>query len=496
MRDRLHRSETGSKILIPRRVSLFQSHRFLIRIPQLTSYEDEEEEGWRQPALPLLRDASDSYPKLSCDPPRFPDKACKPTHQPTSLTSHPNVAQAGPSRLRDSPPSIIPTGYQWYIHHLDSHILSSYNNTLGRSPLDRFKRLDPSPIPPTSITWTTEEKRLFFRSLSRYSRLRPDRIAGDIRTKSQAEVEWYLALLQGAVESRRRTDGARRGFTNRSTRGFANRSTRGDRHQSRREGRAEGACEVSEDWVVKEEEELALAVEKNVQRREKVREDDVRAKRRKELRGAMSMSRQEGCASWDDPAIEEAERVDALEDWGKSLNSTKLGALDKLLMPERAEWYAKRLKTRKEPFPSPSPSDAPANTSRSITTDHSIDKNGEIAKETRRLKELTAIPKQDRTHEQKAEYSKSLNRKRARENYRTAKLLAEGMTEDEILRLGGADAVFASRGGGKPGCVLESGDEVKRLKRMGMDTYIKQKRWEVFNFDRMAQLIQSVIHTQ
>ncbi|KAG8754451.1 hypothetical protein FRC14_005073 [Serendipita sp. 396] len=62
-------------------------------------------------------------------------------------------------------------------------------------------KLRSSIVPPNTF-WTNEEKEIFFRSISRHSKLRPDLIAADIGEKrTVVDVIAYIALLEEGVKS-------------------------------------------------------------------------------------------------------------------------------------------------------------------------------------------------------------------------------------------------------------------------------------------------------
>jgi len=89
---------------------------------------------------------------------------------------------------------------------------------------------------PSGTVWTGEEKQAFFGSLARRSRLRPDLISRDIKTKSEAEVGWYLDALDYMSQLR-----LARFPSNTRTRDW-------------QEGYAPIALEVSDAWIEQEEE--------------------------------------------------------------------------------------------------------------------------------------------------------------------------------------------------------------------------------------------------
>ena len=198
-----------------------------------------------------------------------------------------------------------------------------------------------------------------------------------------------------------------------------------------------------------------------------------------------------------------------VQDWGEALDLNKIRLLDKLVRPEWCSWYAERLNETKMSRPS-----SPAHGSSDVmqteitreTTSHTINhpaKTNRIADDEKQLARLSAISKTKRSKEQRVMLALIRNRKRNRQKFRAAKLLAEGITSDEVEKQGGVDELFEARGsrlkksvsGGPSEKVveLENGSEMKRLKAMGMDSWIKTRGWEILNCDRMAKLLRRVI---
>ena len=410
---------------------------------------------------------------------------------------------AGPSiSLKASSPSDVP--FQWYVRHLDKHIKLSHLHTLGQSPRDRLDRFQSSFVQPSDALWSVEEKLLLFASLSRHSRLRIDLIAADLATKSQSEVEWYLTLLEAGAEEMRRTDGM--------LRGYRDRSKRWKRSHRWKAELAESAREVSDGWLVKEE-VLAGEVNNDVRRRDEaselIRRDSAKAKRVKEMRRAPGEAQQVRLA--------ELERVWLIQDWGKVLDRVKIRLLDKLVMSEWYSWCAERSNETKKTSLSPSSSPRDSDSSLAMQTEGTREatsgdinssvkssvKTKRIADDELQLEQLSAIPKIKRSKEQKVMLALIQNRKRNRQKFRAAKLLAEGITLDEIAKQGGIDEIFALRGSGPEKSMIrgpsnrvatrENGSEWKRLRTMGMNSWIESKGWEIFNFDRMAHLLQRVV---
>ncbi|EPT05137.1 hypothetical protein FOMPIDRAFT_96662, partial [Fomitopsis schrenkii] len=85
-----------------------------------------------------------------------------------------------------------------YATHFSKHLDHVRAHLAGK---DKSGRLPPSFIPP-SAHWTSAEKDLFFHALAIHSRLRPDLIAEEIRTKTMVDVCLYIRSLEsGAREN-------------------------------------------------------------------------------------------------------------------------------------------------------------------------------------------------------------------------------------------------------------------------------------------------------
>ncbi|KAF7974644.1 hypothetical protein HWV62_11516 [Athelia sp. TMB] len=114
--------------------------------------------------------------------------------------------------------------FRQHVHHTSLHVRG-----LDAGP-------EPLPLPPFYTTnpasyWTSSEKAAFFHGLSVYSRLRPDLIAEDVRTKSTLEVCSYMNRLDEGLRSQREVLQA----------GWSARST------------LDSAVEVTEKWIEWEE---------------------------------------------------------------------------------------------------------------------------------------------------------------------------------------------------------------------------------------------------
>lgn len=85
---------------------------------------------------------------------------------------------------------------------LDSIYLSDLLDSISAAR-DHLSGDDGTPLSPSSLSpttaWTAQEKTTFFRALSVHSRLRPDLISNEIKTKSVQDVCNYLSVLQLAT---------------------------------------------------------------------------------------------------------------------------------------------------------------------------------------------------------------------------------------------------------------------------------------------------------
>lgn len=308
---------------------------------------------------------------------------------------------------------------------------------------------------------------------------------------------WYLDLLRDGVEEVRRTDGL--------VRGYRDRSRRWKRSHRWMFGRAESAREVSDEWV-RREEELALVVERDVTARDeevmRSKREKTRRKSRKEVLKATGVKKADQLKEVHHPAVIELEKEWSMEAWGEEITLRKLATLDQLMMPEWSKWYSDRLSLKQDPYLSPSPTDT-ASTDRSAG--RPTNKVDRIASVTAQYDELSMIPEDEGTGEQRAALAVIQNRKHNREKRRTKKLLTEGVRPEQIEAEGGADAVFAKREKAEQRPVLSrqtkassatksldaaSEHDVRQLKKIGLDRCLTQNGLEVFNFDRMSQLLQ------
>ncbi|WVR09223.1 hypothetical protein IAU60_006286 [Kwoniella sp. DSM 27419] len=387
----------------------------------------------------------------------------------------------------------------WYLHHLDSHITSARRHVFGTST--EYERVDVTIVPPSNAFWDPSEKALFFASLRRHSRFRPDLIAAEIPSKSATEVEWYLDLLEsgaevvGQVDRRRVNEGA----------------PRWDGTRSWRAGLAPAAREVSDEWIEKEE-ELAEGVARLIDKRT----EDYQAKINKSSRRKEKLSVVKAITGTDESTPyekraygEESLEVKALknrwaiEDWSGSLDEGKLSALNRLLKPDWCTWYNDRLREgpgEGEDGDEHDDSDEAGAERKGLPSKG--DPRGKIALDYQHFEELSSIPKKERTTEQRRQLAAIVNRRRNRVKYRTNKLVQEGMRLEDIEAAGGADAIFASREGAAeddvkirirtpPGQAGTEGD-ARMLKDLGMYEHVLMTGLGVFNYDEIGLIAKSL----
>ncbi|OCF30576.1 hypothetical protein I316_07777 [Kwoniella heveanensis BCC8398] len=398
----------------------------------------------------------------------------------------------------------------WYLRHLDTHIRASRDHVLGETYGVRYQSsYRDTVVPPSNAIWTPEEKSLFFASLRRHSRFRADVIAGEVGTKTEIEVEWYLDLLEsgaaqvGQVDANRKVHGKQR--------------ARWDGIRSWREGLAPACREVSAGWVVQEE-SLAEEVMGVVNTKEAQDHREItRTARRSERRAlnkvipldANFTSHQRKKYLDEHPSTVAMFNRWAVDDWGESIDAGKMSTLNGLLRPDWCEWYSERVRL-------PSPVRLADGISETDDDDNQHlmagpikgDPHGRIANDLRNFQRLSLIPKSERTPAQRRTLAAIVNRRRNREKYRLTKLIQEGMTKEEIQAAGGADAVFASRDhpedgnqaaeyrqktvlGGSKAEIKEEGS-VNQLKKWGMYDHLLLSGMEVFNYDIMARLTSQI----
>lgn len=330
----------------------------------------------------------------------------------------------------------------WYMDQLDEHVRSTIRHRNGHERQDSSKRTHRISMP----GWTAETQSRFFAAVSRHSRLRADLIAMEVGLP-ESEVMAYLdgldeglAKLVWRVESG--TDGTRPKITG------------SKRRRVFEAGRSHSAREVSEDWIAKEE-EMSRRLDDLVKQRDRTNEELELAKRRKGER--LTIERELTTTTTDraerkrikTQKLEELDRNWAREDWGQSLNSTKLLQLDKLTKPSWSEWYGRRIRG-KDPVrysSAPASDDGLGSTHQGLAatlreTTGKLSKHAKIAIDNAALESLVAIEKSARTPEQRAEIAKLQNRKRNRDHARLDKLTQQGLSSADIEAKGGVDSAY------------------------------------------------------
>ncbi|WWC73292.1 uncharacterized protein I206_107258 [Kwoniella pini CBS 10737] len=409
---------------------------------------------------------------------------------------------------------------KWYINHLDAHITASKRQILGQtSILNPNKRSAyPTIVPPSNALWTPEEKEIFFASLRRHSRYRPDLISAQVGTKNEDEVDWYLDLLEYGAEITGQVDHNRRHE-------YPEPKIRYDGLRSWRKGLAPSARETSDRWI-EIEEVLAKSVIKDIQQRE---EDELsiitkrnRRVEKRELAQKLEFIQDEDKLTpykreklfEEHPSYKGMENKWAIDDYLKEIDGVKLSELNGLMKPDWSTWYSDRIKPIKSFNYKPPPLDGENNNRYASPQERAeaeeadletnaiapkrVDPQGKIEMDQQNYLEIMAIPKKERTNEQRKLLTAITNRRRNREKYRIQKLMEEGMTKDEIDSAGGADAIFAGREKGDTAIAQpvsrrikakpESSAMVGKLRRMGMYDHLMMSGVEVFNFDMIRKV--------
>ena len=356
-------------------------------------------------------------------------------------------------------------------------LIGPHARALGRgSPYARF----PTIVPPINAEFTPEDKVKFFLALSRHSRFRPELIALDI-DKQFIEVEYYLDLLEDGYTAVQRNKG--------SQEGQRSRVGRYRRRYKWEEGLSAAAREVSEEWI-EEEERIAARVRSMAEVKQASNTArEVQEKRTAERRATVKpfrapphvVAKKIGEAN----AVKEMEKRWKLEDWMEELSVPKMEALGKMLEPTWQKWADPLAKLDTE-------ADTNGNVQPSKKVRH-------IAQQNRRIMEIQAVRKKKRTPEQRATLRKLLNVKYARENHRLERLLAGGMTKEEIEEQGGADEVYRKKdegmranGGDRWNGPVDEGRAARQRMRKGaedvraVDEFVK-RGWDVFDMTKVTK---------
>ncbi|KAH9891767.1 hypothetical protein C8Q73DRAFT_775303 [Cubamyces lactineus] len=223
----------------------------------------------------------------------------------------------------DGTPEVNPTYLALYSECLDDFRA----HLAGR---DGSEPLPASHLPPNAY-WTAAEKDAFFHALAVHSRLRPDLISEEVKTKTVPDVCVYLALLEQTTRE-----------ASRSTIYVGQEKKRLDYRIPRKE--LPIAVEVSDDWIPREETMAAALVaadaaferELVVEPREeeiRTRRSAVRAKKGKghnDRDRAAEKERRKDFEAW----LQAARQVWKVEDMWQSLDQVSLAALDRMLREE------------------------------------------------------------------------------------------------------------------------------------------------------------------
>ncbi|KAI0657307.1 hypothetical protein C8Q70DRAFT_919762 [Cubamyces menziesii] len=210
--------------------------------------------------------------------------------------------------------------YSEYLDHFRAHLA-------GR---DGSELLPASHLPPNAF-WTAAEKDAFFHALAVHSRLRPDLIAVEVKTKTVPDVCVYLALLEDATRE-----------ASRSVIYVGKEKKHVDYKVPRKQ--LPIAVEVTDEWIQREEAmAAALAAADVAYERELVvgpREEEVRTRRSavraKKSKGhsdrdrVAEKERRKDFEAW----LQAARQIWKVEDMWQSLDQVSLAALDRMLREE------------------------------------------------------------------------------------------------------------------------------------------------------------------
>lgn len=245
-----------------------------------------------------------------------------------------------------------------YLTHFFEHSRETISHCTGS---DGSAPLQPSFFPPNGY-WTSAEKDAFFHGLVIHSRLRPDLIAAEIKTKSEVDVCVYLDLLAEA--------GARSTSAVDDTANFV--------VLPRKDFPA--AVEVSDEWVALEERNTSAIIraeseqadnERQQQRDEAIRLAKNRIRARKgQARTAANERDRDGekrrkveFAQWLETKTAEWE----LEDLLGVLDSTALLALDRIVREDELPYFSQSSSSSQQTKPDrPQAQSSHANASSSV----------------------------------------------------------------------------------------------------------------------------------
>ncbi|GMK56667.1 hypothetical protein CspeluHIS016_0305070 [Cutaneotrichosporon spelunceum] len=292
---------------------------------------------------------------------------------------------------------------------------------------------------PMMTRWTPDEKGLFFAAIARHSRLRPDLIAHDIRTKTELEVSQYIDLIEASIQA---------------LPDIVNHHSETQQWRDRLLG--SGAYETPQGFVEKEEHLAELVELLDYSAMEEKQAGFPRVPGRRSRR----MTRESRAA---------------VEKWGETFTVDKMELTADLISVAANN---ERLKATAMP---------------QLDGGDEMD---QITADNGMIELITGIPKKERTAFQSKTLRTLVNRCNMRQKYRRKRLHAQGWTDDRIDAQGGPDSVFvaAKAGGGArrkgPAAGVKVDPALAELQDLGLEAYLENRGWEVFNYDRMPQFIE------
>ncbi|BEI82774.1 hypothetical protein CcaverHIS002_0306420 [Cutaneotrichosporon cavernicola] len=366
-------------------------------------------------------------------------------HPPSSdKPSPPRRRRPGPRRTRFWWGDVSNTpGFPWYNAELKLHqsiterhqrgVYSQEVNAIG------WEATISSPL---MTLWTPEEKGLFFAAIARHSRLRPDLIAHDIGTKIELEVSQYIEHIEASIKALPDN---------------INQHAESQPWRDRLLG--EGAYEAPPGFEEKEEHyaELVELLDRTAMESRQTGFPRVPGRRSRFMT---------------------PESRTAVEKWGETFTADKMDLTADLFRV--AEDKARPKEARELPHL------------------EGAEEMDQIEADNGMIDLIRAIPKKDRTAFQTKTLWMLVNRCKMRQKYRRKRLHAQGWTDDKIDAAGGPDKAFVSVKKGASGAKrkdhsanLENEDPaVTQLQDLGLDAYLENRGWELFNYDHMRQFIE------
>lgn len=336
-------------------------------------------------------------------------------------------------------------GFEWYAEEFERHLKQTVRHYQGALDTRRIgssaaQGYEDTLTLPELALWKPAEKGRFYAALARHSRLRPDLIALDVQTKREFEVVQFIQLLE---KLREKTD--------------KEKYKPAEARKWRNHLMWSGAYEAPE-LVQEDEDKLGQLL----QRLEPTAQDLPNSFDKLKGRATKHMD------DWD---------REILNTWGEDFTLSHMEVTADLLHLSDV--------TALKRFLDPS-------------AGSDSDNEDDVSKrENEQIDVLNEIAKKERTPEERQTLRTLLNRRRNRQLYRRRQLNKRGWSDEAIDRDGGPDAVYlASQPGGGAkrkgkGAQAEVVDpELADLKTLGLESYLENRGWEMFNYDRMAQFIE------